>query len=140
MISYVSVGADDIPSAKRFYQAFMPALGYGLKEGPEGLSYVLPPGTVPGVELPEFYVKPPYDGQAAAAGNGSMVAFELRDQAQVRELHAAALAAGGTRVVVPQASRALLSDPACLRVSHIHQVWDALGWPTPTPWPVGRAA
>ena len=42
MISYVSVGADDIPRAKRFYSAFLPALGYGLEEGPEGLSYVLP--------------------------------------------------------------------------------------------------
>ncbi len=42
MIAYVTVGADDIPRAKRFYAAFLPALGYGLKEGPEGLSYALP--------------------------------------------------------------------------------------------------
>ena len=41
MIAYVTVGADDIARAKRFYSAFLPALGYGLTEGPEGLSYVL---------------------------------------------------------------------------------------------------
>ena len=96
MISYVTVGADDIAAAKRFYNAFLPALGYGLEEGPEGLSYELPapPGERP--VSPDFYVKPPYDGGAAGAGNGAMVAFEARGQAQVRALHAAALAAGGT--------------------------------------------
>ncbi|KZL16792.1 hypothetical protein PsAD2_03409 [Pseudovibrio axinellae] len=42
MISYVTVGADDIVRAKRFYSAFLPALNYGLEESPEGLSYALP--------------------------------------------------------------------------------------------------
>lgn len=37
MIAYVTVGADDIVLAKRFYASFLPALGYGLTEGPEGL-------------------------------------------------------------------------------------------------------
>ena len=46
--------------------------------------------------FPDFYVKPPFDGQAAAAGNGSMTAFEAASQQQVRDLHAAALAAGGS--------------------------------------------
>ena len=41
MISYVTVGANDIAAAKRFYSAFLPALGYGMEEGPEGLSYAL---------------------------------------------------------------------------------------------------
>lgn len=90
MISYVTVGADDIPLAKRFYSAFLPALGYGLEEGPEGLSYELPDDS-----FPAFYVKPPFDGGAASVGNGAMVAFRARSQQQVRELHSAALAAGG---------------------------------------------
>ena len=96
MISYVTVGADDITAAKRFYGAFLPALGYGLEEGPEGLSYALPDAPDQSIVLPEFYVKPTYDGRPASAGNGSMVAFELRNQAEVRDLHAAALAAGGS--------------------------------------------
>jgi len=96
MISYVTIGADDIAQAKRFYSALLPPLGYDLKEGPEGLSYVLPaePGEVP---MPvDFYVKPTFDGRPASAGNGSMVAFEAACQKQVRDLHAAALLAGGS--------------------------------------------
>lgn len=96
MIAYVTVGADDLDRAKRFYTAFLPALGYSLDEGPEGLSYVLPvpPGERP--VSPDFYVKPTFDGRPASAGNGTMIAFEVQNQQQVRELHAAALAAGGT--------------------------------------------
>ncbi|MGH1415603.1 MAG: VOC family protein [Pelagimonas sp.] len=96
MIAYVTVGTDDIVGAKRFYSAFLPALGYALHEGPEGLSYALPvpPGEAP--TLPDFYVKPTFDGRPATAGNGAMTAFEARDQGQVRDLHRAALAAGGS--------------------------------------------
>lgn len=95
MIAYVTVGADDIALAKRFYTAFLPVLGYGLKEGAEGLSFVLPvePGQFP--VLPDFYVKPTFNGHPASAGNGAMIAFEVRNQKQVRDLHGAALAAGG---------------------------------------------
>ncbi len=96
MIAYVSVGADDIDQAKRFYSAFLPALGYGLEEGPEGLSYIPPAPVGQSPTSPDFYVKPPFDGRPASAGNGAMVAFEALNQKQVRNLHAAALAAGGT--------------------------------------------
>ncbi len=95
MIAYVTVGADDIESAKRFYTAFLPALGYGLTEGSEGLSFALPSEPGQSVVLPDFYVKPTYDGKPASAGNGAMVAFEASTQHEVRRLHAAALAAGG---------------------------------------------
>ncbi|KIC37015.1 VOC family protein [Leisingera sp. ANG-M7] len=96
MIAYVTVGADDIAQAKRFYSALLPALGYAMEEGPAGLSCTLPvaPGQSP--VLPDFYVKPTFDGRPASAGNGSMVAFQARNQQQVRDLHAAALAAGGS--------------------------------------------
>ncbi|MEO1107165.1 MAG: VOC family protein [Pseudomonadota bacterium] len=96
MISYVTVGTDDVARAKRFYSAFMPALGYELEEGPEGLSYALPVEPNQSPVLPEFYVKPTFDGAPASAGNGSMTAFEAQNQQQVRDLHAAALAAGGS--------------------------------------------
>lgn len=95
MISYVTVGADDIARAKQFYDAFLPALGYELKEGPEGLSYALPVAPGQTILLPDFYVKPTFNGAPASAGNGTMVAFEARNQNQVRALHLAALAAGG---------------------------------------------
>ncbi|MBE2278468.1 MAG: VOC family protein [Rhodobacteraceae bacterium] len=96
MIAYVTVGADDIARAKRFYSAFLPALDYELEEGPDGLSCALPVHPGQSAVLPDFYVKPPFDGRPASAGNGVMVAFQARSQQQVRALHAAALAAGGT--------------------------------------------
>ena len=95
MIAYVTVGADDVASAERFYSAFLPALGYRLEQYHGDLSYTLPaePGqTAP----PDFYVKSPFDGGPATAGNGVMVAFQVGSQEQVRDLHAAALAAGGS--------------------------------------------
>ena len=95
MIAYVTVGADDMASAERFYSAFLPALGYSLEEYHGDLSYI--PPAVPGqiASSPDFYVKSPFDGSPSSAGNGTMVAFEAKSQMQVRELHAAALAAGG---------------------------------------------
>jgi catechol 2,3-dioxygenase-like lactoylglutathione lyase family enzyme len=95
MIAYVTVGADDLAKAKRFYAAFLPALGYTLSEGPEGLSYALPVAAGQRPTLPDFYVKPPFNGAPASAGNGAMVAFEASTQAEVQRLHAAACAAGG---------------------------------------------
>jgi len=95
MIAYITVGADDIARAKRFYTAFLPALGYTLTEGPEGLSYALPVQAGQPVTLPDFYVKPTFDGRPASAGNGTMIAFEAPTQMQVNGLHSAALAAGG---------------------------------------------
>lgn len=96
MIAYVTFGADDLAAAQRFYDAFLPALGYGLTTGPEGLSYILPTPEGAAPVLPDFYVKPTFDGAPASAGNGTMVAFQARNQAQVRTLHTAALTAGGT--------------------------------------------
>lgn len=95
MIGYVTVGADDIARAKRFFSALLPALGYELTEGEDGLSYVLPDQPDGSAALPDFYVKPPFDGRPATAGNGAMVAFQARSQKQVRDLHAAGVAVGG---------------------------------------------
>jgi len=91
MIAYVTVGANDIGRAERFYSAFLPALGYRLEHYRGDLSYIPSDG-----QSPDFYVKSPFDGQTATGGNGAMVAFEAPDQTSVRTLHAAALAAGGT--------------------------------------------
>lgn len=96
MIAYITYGADDPAAARRFYDAFLPVLGYGVEVGPEGISYVLPVPDGARQVSPDFYVNPTFNREPATAGNGTMVAFEARDQAQVRQLHAAGLAAGGT--------------------------------------------
>ncbi len=95
MIAYVTVGADDIARAERFYSAFLPKLGYQLEKYHGDLSYILPRQPGPSAAPPDFYVKSPFNGRPATAGNGTMIAFEASSQQQVRDLHAAALAAGG---------------------------------------------
>ena len=101
MIGYVTVGADDLVLAERFYSAFLPNLGYGLEISAEGLSFSISETTDLGQGQPDFYVKPPFDGQTASVGNGTMVAFQVRTQAMVRALHAAAIAAGGRNEGAP---------------------------------------
>lgn len=58
-----------------------------------GYALPVPQGQAP--VLPDVYINPTFDGRPASAGNGAMVAFEAHTQLQVRDLHAAALAAGG---------------------------------------------
>lgn len=101
MIGYVTVGADDIARAECFYSAFLLGLGYALEVSHEGLSYVMPATAGRLCEAADFYVKPPFDGKAASVGNGMMVAFKVGTQAMVRDLHAAALAAGGQNEGMP---------------------------------------
>ncbi|MEM9530312.1 MAG: VOC family protein [Pseudomonadota bacterium] len=96
MIAYVTVGVDDMVLAKRFYSAFLPALDYELEVRPDGLSFTLPRQAGQSVALPDFYVKSTFDGRPASAGNGTMIAFQARSQKEVRDLHTAALAAGGS--------------------------------------------
>ena len=96
MIAYITLGADDIESAERFYSAFLLDLGYWLEKHHGDLSYAMPKVSGQPPSLPELYVKSPFDGRPASAGNGTMVAFKARNQQQVRDLHAAALAGGGT--------------------------------------------
>lgn len=99
MIAYITVGVNDIERAKRFYAAFLPALDYELQENPDGLEGLgFEPPAEPGQAIapPALYVKPAFDGRPATAGNGTMIAFKARNQEQVRDLHAAALAAGGS--------------------------------------------
>lgn len=95
MLSYVTVGANDIARAKKFYSAFLPSLGYVMEESQGGLMYSLPGPPDQHNDPVEFYVKPPYDGRPASVGNGTMFAFRAQTHRDVRELHAAALAAGG---------------------------------------------
>lgn len=96
MIAYITLGVDDMDDAKGFYQAFMPALGYELTVSPEGLEFSAPPKPGQSLAPPDLYVKPAFDGRPATAGNGAMIAFQAHSQQQVRDLHAAALAAGGS--------------------------------------------
>lgn len=98
MISYITVGVDDIARAKQFYSSFLTPLGYDIEESDEGVGYSLPDQSPLSTTL---YVRHTFDGCPATAGNGTMIAFKARSQKQVRALHTAALAAGGTDEGLP---------------------------------------
>ena len=46
--------------------------------------------------LPRFYVYEPFDGAAATAGNGAMLAFQAVSEKAVVVAHQAGFAAGGS--------------------------------------------
>ncbi|MCH2075654.1 MAG: VOC family protein [Rhodobacteraceae bacterium] len=92
MIGNINIGADDVATARIFYDAILAPLGYTVEAFDDGLEYTLPhePKAV------DIYICRPFNEAPATAGNGMMVAFQAARQAQVHELHAAGLAAGGT--------------------------------------------
>lgn len=90
MLSYVTIGADDVPRSARFYAAILAPLGYATTEAADGFEFARAGG------LGTVYVRKPYDGREASVGNGSMTAFQAETHDLVRRLHAAGLAAGGS--------------------------------------------
>jgi catechol 2,3-dioxygenase-like lactoylglutathione lyase family enzyme len=91
MIGYTTIGTNDLDRAKGFYDAVLKPLGGRRTLTYERSQYYGSPerGAMLGVVLP-------FDGQAATGGNGTMVALVADSAAAVDQVHAAALAAGGT--------------------------------------------
>ena len=91
MIGYVTLGTNDLERAARFYDAIAAELGVGRFM--EDDSYIAwgTPGGGAGVAASK-----PFDGNPATVGNGTMVALEAKDEAQVGRIHALALANGGS--------------------------------------------
>jgi catechol 2,3-dioxygenase-like lactoylglutathione lyase family enzyme len=91
VISYTTVGTNDLVRARAFYDAALAPLGGRRTLTYERSQYYGGPdrGAMLGVVLP-------FDGKAATGGNGTMVALAAGSSAVVDQVHAAALAAGGT--------------------------------------------
>jgi catechol 2,3-dioxygenase-like lactoylglutathione lyase family enzyme len=100
MFSHVMVGSNDIERSKRFYDALFSAIG-GRPGAPDekGVNY-RHNGAV-------FMVRPPLNGGAASAGNGSTIGFNLSSPEEVDAWHQAGVAAGGTSVEDPPGLREL---------------------------------
>lgn len=91
MIGYVTLGTNDLERAAKFYDALAAELGtprmmeeetfiaWGTPDGPAGIA-----------------ATKPYDGKVATVGNGTMVALQAKDTAQVDKLYELALANGGS--------------------------------------------
>ena len=91
MIGYVTLGTNDREQSARFYDALLSELGVGrMMENEQFIAWGTPGGGT-GIGITR-----PFDEQPASVGNGTMVALEAKDHAQVDRLHEIALANGGT--------------------------------------------
>lgn len=91
MISYITIGTNDLEKASVFYDAVLAPLG--AKRGPETERYRSWRGPNRG---PMLMVMKPFNGQPATGGNGTMIAFAAESPEVVDAMYKAALAAGGT--------------------------------------------
>jgi catechol 2,3-dioxygenase-like lactoylglutathione lyase family enzyme len=105
VLSHFCLGTNDAGRATRFYDAVLGALGLERCEGGEEGSeqewrgwrvY----GSQPDRQI-TLWVCRPFDGRAASAGNGTMIAFDARSWSQVDRFHAAALEQGGSSEGAP---------------------------------------
>ena len=90
MIGYVTLGTNDLARSAAFYDALAVEMGIGRMMDNETFIAWGTPGGAAGIALTK-----PFDGQPASVGNGVMVAFEAKDQAQVDQLYTIALEQGG---------------------------------------------
>ncbi len=125
MFSHMTVGSDDLPRARRFYDAALGALGAGPAiEDDRGRLLWMHGGGV-------FIVTRPIDGEPASSGNGITIGFSAADPAQVDAWHAAGVAAGGRAVEDPPGVRegagrrlylAYLRDPDGNKLCALHRI------------------
>jgi len=89
---YLTLGTDDLPRAKRFYDAALAPLDLVLRTTePDELGYG--PANATRTQL---WITKPYNDKPANNGNGTMVAFDAPNRAAVDEFHKLGLANGGT--------------------------------------------
>jgi len=95
MIGYVTLGSDDMPRARAFYDELLATVGAKriMEFGEEAGGFTMW-GT--GFDKPGVAVTNPYNKLPAVAGNGNMAAIAAGSRANVDKLHAKALELGGT--------------------------------------------
>jgi catechol 2,3-dioxygenase-like lactoylglutathione lyase family enzyme len=87
-VSHVSLGTNDYPRAKAFYDAVLATLNIRcVMDFPGGAGY--------GRHFPEFWIQAPHDRGRASSGNGVHVCFFASSQEEVKAFHAKALELGG---------------------------------------------
>jgi catechol 2,3-dioxygenase-like lactoylglutathione lyase family enzyme len=90
-IRYITLGTNDLPRARRYYDAVLPILGGAVEADYYGVTFCyLLPGDF------RLWVGGPHDGKAASSGNGVTIGLAARSEEEVNASHAAALANGGS--------------------------------------------
>ncbi len=113
MFNHIMVGANDLDTSKRFYDATLAALGHGPgKADDKGRIWWQTPDGV-------LAIIKPLDGKPASSANGGTIGFKAASAEQLHAWHDAGVAAGGTTCEDPPGPRAggnmhlaYLRDPA----------------------------
>jgi catechol 2,3-dioxygenase-like lactoylglutathione lyase family enzyme len=100
VFTYLCLGTNDLARAAKFYDATMTTLGLTRIASPDEAEWQgwLGWGTYDdhGAKEIALWIGQPFNNEAAAPGNGVMVALKTSSWKQVEAFHAAALANGGT--------------------------------------------
>ena len=124
MTVYATVGVVDPAVSHAFYDAVLPTIGWSSHADFPGWRGYSKGGTGEGFVL---WACLPFIGEAASAGNGSMIGFFVDSQAEVDAFHAAAMANGGSDEGAPGLRpyganwyAAYLRDPAGNKLAVVH--------------------
>lgn len=94
MLGYITMGSNDLPRARTFYDGLLGTIGAKrIMEFGEDMGGFTMWGTT--MEQPGIAVTAPYNQKSATVGNGNMAALVMLERAQVDALHAKALELGG---------------------------------------------
>ena len=125
MFSHMMIGSNDIPRAKRFYDAVFSAIGGpAAVQDEKGRLIYLHNGGI-------FIVTSPIDGAPATHGNGSTIGFTVAGPEQAHAWHEAGVAYGGTAIEDPPGVRqgsfgnlylAYLRDPDGNKLCALHRL------------------
>ena len=103
MFSHIMIGTNDVDRAKEFYTKVLSVLGAGEPmvdvnaTGQTRLFYIHN-GSI-------FAITQPINGEPAGTANGATIGLACDSPEQVKELHAAAIAAGATDIEEPPGPR-----------------------------------
>jgi catechol 2,3-dioxygenase-like lactoylglutathione lyase family enzyme len=93
-ISHVSIGVNDVPRAKAFYDPLMQIIGLRVRSADEeSVDY--------GDQNLVFSLETPVNRRPATPGNGVHIAFEVDDRQTVDAFHRKALELGGEDAGAP---------------------------------------
>ena len=90
MIGYVTLGTNDLPRAKAFYDALLGEIGIAriMEFGEQGYAW----GTA--MDKPALGIMKPYDKKPATVGNGVMAAIVVDSRDKVDRVYKKAIALG----------------------------------------------
>lgn len=123
MFSHITLGANDIEAARKFYDTTLGVLGAkpGVTDAKGRLIYRHDGGLL--------LITAPIDGKPASCGNGLTVGFRLASEEQAKAWHDAGVAAGGTSIEDPPGVRegkgmylAYLRDPSGNKLCGMHRL------------------